>query len=42
MTIRDFVFSKLETPKTWLDKCLRSLLSEDTLTSNMVNGPKHS
>ena len=27
--------------KTWLDKCLKSPVSEDPLTSNMVNGPKH-
>ena len=27
--------------KTWLDKCLKSSVSEDSLTSNMVNGPKH-
>ena len=26
--------------KTWLDKCLRSPVLEDPLTSNMVNGPK--
>ena len=27
--------------KTWLDKCLKSRVSEDSSTSNMVNGPKH-
>ena len=27
--------------KTWLDKCLKSPLLEDTSTSNMVSGPKH-
>ena len=27
--------------KAWLDKCLKSPFSEDSLTSNMVNGPKH-
>ena len=27
--------------KTWLDKCLKSSVSEDSLTSNMVNGRKH-
>ena len=27
--------------KTWLDKCLKSLDSEDSWTSNIVNGPKH-
>ena len=42
MTIIDFVFPKLRTPKTWLDKCLKSLFLEDILTSNMVNEPKHS
>ena len=41
MTPRDFVFPKLRTPKTWSDKCLKSPLSDDPLTSNMVNVPKH-
>ena len=27
--------------KTWLDKCLKSPVSEDPSTSNMVNKPKH-
>ena len=36
-----FVFPKLGTPKTWLDKCLKSLVWEDSLPSNMVNVPKH-
>ena len=27
--------------KTWLDKCLKSPVSEDPMKSNMVNGPKH-
>ena len=27
--------------KTWLDKYLRRSVSEDPLTSNMVNGPKY-
>ena len=27
--------------KTWLDICLKSLVSKETLTGNMVNGPKH-
>ena len=26
---------------TWLDKCLKSLVSEDHLTGNVVNGSKH-
>ena len=37
----DFVFPKLRTPKTSLDKCLKSLVSEDISTDNMVNGIKH-
>ena len=41
MTLKAFVFPKLRTPKTWLDKCLKSLVSEDPSTSNMVNGAKH-
>ena len=27
--------------KTWLDKCLKSLVSEDQLTGNVVNRSKH-
>ena len=27
--------------KTWLDKCLKSAVSEDPSTSNMRKGPKH-
>ena len=34
------VFLNLRTPKTWLDKCLKSPVSEDPSTSNMVNGTK--
>ena len=41
MTLIDFVFSKLRTPKTESDKCLKSAVSEDPSTSNMVNVPKH-
>ena len=29
MTFIDFVYPKLRTPKTWVDKCLKSLASED-------------
>ena len=28
-------------PKTWLDQCLKSPVSEDPSKSNMVNAPKH-
>ena len=35
------VFLDLGTPKTWLDKCLRSLVSEVPSISNMVKGPKY-
>ena len=28
-------------PKTWLYKCLKRTLSEDSPTSNIVNRPKH-
>ena len=41
MTFVDFLCLKLQTPKTWLDKCLKSLVSEDISTGNMVNGIKH-
>ena len=27
--------------KTWLDKCLKSPVSEDHLTGNVFNGSKH-
>ena len=41
MTLIDFVFPKLRTPKTWSDKCLKRPNSEDLSTSGMVNVPKH-
>ena len=41
ITLIDFVFLKLRTPKTWLDKCLKSPVLEDPSTSNMVDIPKH-
>ena len=37
MTLTGFVFPKLWTLKTWLDKCLKNLVLEDLLTSKMVN-----
>ena len=37
MTLIDFVMSKLRTPKIWSDKCLKSPVSEDPSTSNIVN-----
>ena len=40
-TLTAYVFSKLQALKTWLDKCLKSPVSEDPLTINMVNVPKH-
>ena len=41
MSLIDFVFSKLRTPKTSLDKCLKSLISDYMSTGNIVNKPKH-
>ena len=41
MTLTAFALLKLETLKRWLDKCLKSLVSEDPWTSNMVNLAKH-
>ena len=41
MALINFVFSKLRTPKTESDKCLKIAASEDPSTSNMVNVPKH-
>ena len=34
-------FPNYRLPKTWLDQCLRSPLSEDPTKSNMVKAPKH-
>ena len=34
-------FRTYEVRKTWLDKCLKSPVSEDPLTSIKVNGPKY-
>ena len=36
-----FVFPKLRTPKAWSDKCLKTPVSSNLSTSNMVNVPKH-
>ena len=41
MTLINFLFSKLRIPKTQSDKCLKSPVSEDYSTSNMVNLPIH-
>ena len=41
MTLTAFVFPKLRTLKTWLDKSLKSPVSEDCSKSNVVNLPKH-
>ena len=40
MTLTAFVFPKLPTLKTWLDKCLKSPVSENPYASNIVNFPK--
>ena len=42
MTLINFVFPKLQTPKTWFDKCLKSPLSKEPSTSNMGNWPEYS
>ena len=41
ISLKAFVFPKLRTLKTWLDKCLKNLVSEDPSTRDMVNVPKH-
>ena len=41
MTLIDLGSSKLRPPITWSDKSLKSIVSEDPSTSNMVNVPKH-
>ena len=40
-TLLGDVFLNLWTPKTWLDKCLKTPVSEDPSASNMVNGTRH-
>ena len=34
-------FGNYGLPKTWLDQCLKSPVSEYASKSNMVNAPKH-
>ena len=41
MTLINFVLLILRSPKTWLDKCLKSPASEAPSKSSMVNGPKN-
>ena len=41
MTLTAFLFPKLRTSKTWLDKCLKSPVSENSSTRNMVNMSKN-
>ena len=41
ITLLADVFLNLRTPKTWLDKCLKTPVSDDPLTNNVVNAPKH-
>ena len=40
MSLTAFVFPKLRTLKTWLDKCLKIPVLEELLTSNMEKVPK--
>ena len=42
VTLIAYVFSYQILSKTWLDKCLKSLVLEHPLTVNMRKGPKHS
>ena len=39
--LSSFVFPKLRTPKTWLDKSLKRSLLDDSSPSNIINVPKH-
>ena len=41
ITLIAFIFRKIRSPKTWLDKCLKSPFSEDPSTSNVADVPKH-
>ena len=34
-------FQNYGLPKTWLDQCLKSPVSEDPTKSSIVNAPKH-
>ena len=40
MSLTAFVFPKLRTLKTWLDKCLKTPVLEDLLRSNMIKVPE--
>ena len=40
-TLKAFLFPKLRTLKTWLDKCLKRPILENPSASNIVNLPKH-
>ena len=42
MTLIDFVFRKLWSPKKWSDQCLKSPVLDDPSTSNMINVQKRS
>ena len=42
MTLIDILFPELRFPKTWSDKRLKSPVSDDYSTSNMVNVPNQS
>ena len=41
MTVIDFDFPKVRTPKRLSDKCLKSPVSEDPSTSKIINVLKH-
>ena len=41
MTLIDFLFAKLRTPKTWSDKCLKSPVTMDPSTSNIIDVSKY-
>ena len=40
-TLIGFIFPELRTPNTWLDKCVKSPVSEDPSRRNMVNVLNH-
>ena len=41
MNVIAYVFRKYGVRKTWLDKYLKSAVSDYTFTINVVNRPKH-
>ena len=41
MNVVAHLLMKIRTPKHVVDKCIKSPVSDDPSTSDIVNGPKH-